>query len=168
MKRYAANIITGCRIAFSILMLTVPVFSFWFYAMYLAGGVTDMIDGTVARRTNSVSAFGSRLDTLADFVFISSALIKILPAVDVPKWSLAWTFVIAMIKIVSAALGLIRSKRILVEHTVMNKITGFLLFLLPLTFGCIEIRYSALGVCSIATAAAIQEARYMRKGIEVR
>ncbi len=168
MKRYAANIITGCRIAFSILMLISPVFLFRFYAMYLAGGVTDMIDGTVARRTNSVCVLGSRLDTLADFAFVSSALIKILPAVEVPKWSLAWTLVIAIIKITGAALGLIHGKRLLVEHTVMNKITGFLLFLLPLTLGCIEIRYSAFGACSMATAAAIQEAHYMRKGIEVR
>ena len=41
MKRYMENIITGCRMIFSIGLLMFPVFSFWFYVMYLAGGITD-------------------------------------------------------------------------------------------------------------------------------
>ena len=146
---------------FSIWMLMFPAFSFWFYVLYSASGITDMIDGTVARKTDSVSEFGSRLDTVADFVFLLSALIKILPAADLPKWSLVWFFVIAVIKIANIALGFIRNKRFFAEHTVMNKITGFLLFLLPLTFAFIEIRYSVFAVCFTATAAAIQEVYYI-------
>ena len=98
MKRYAANIITGCRIAFSILLLMFPVFSFRFYAMYLASGITDMIDGTVARKTNSASASGSRFDTIADAVFLVSALLKLLPEIEFPAWALTWIVVIAVIK----------------------------------------------------------------------
>lgn len=71
MKRYAANIITGFRIVFSILLLMFPAFSSGFYFMYLACRITDMIDGAVARKINSVSSFGSRLDSLADFIFMS-------------------------------------------------------------------------------------------------
>ena len=141
--------------------------SFWFYAMYLAGGITDMIDGTVARKTDSASAFGSHFDAAADIAFLSSALIKILPAIDVPKWSFAWIFVIAVIKIVNITLWFIRNKSFFAEHTIMNKITGFLLFLLPWTFAWIEIRYSIITVCSIATVAAIQEGYDIQKGIEV-
>ena len=58
-----ANIITGCRILCSIILLLVPVFSPPFYFLYLMAGFTDMIDGAVARKTNTVSEFGSRLDT---------------------------------------------------------------------------------------------------------
>lgn len=166
MKRYAANIITGSRIIFSILMLSFSVFSFWFYVMYCVGGVTDMIDGRIARKTKSVSVFGSRLDTFADFVFTLAALVKILPAIDVPKWFLVWIFVIAIIKIANIILGFIQKKGFIAEHTVMNKITGFLLFLLPLTFKLLDIRYSAV-VCLIATVAAMQEGYYTVKGIEV-
>lgn len=101
MKKYIANIITGCRIIFSVLMLCFPVVSAWFYVMYITGGFTDMIDGTIARKTNSVSKFGSHLDTLADFVFISLALIKILPVIDIPHWILKWIFIIAIIKIIN-------------------------------------------------------------------
>lgn len=167
MKQYAANIITGWRIVFAALMLAFPVFSSWFYATYLAGGVTDMIDGTVARKTNSVSAFGSRLDSVADFVFVASALVRILPAIHVPRWLLAWIFVIAVIKAANIVSGFIRNRRFIAEHTVLNKLTGFSLFLLPLMFPFADIRYGTAAVCAMATAAAIQEGYYIEKGIEV-
>lgn len=54
-----------------------------------------MIDGTVARKTNTVSEFGSRLDTVADFIFVVVCLIKLLPILDVPVWLCIWTGVIA-------------------------------------------------------------------------
>ncbi len=167
MKRYAANIITGFRIVFSVLLLMLPAFSSGFYAMYLAGGITDMIDGAVARKTNSVSSFGSRLDSFADFIFMLSVLVKILPAIDIPIWALLWTVVIAIVKIAGNLAGFVLNKKILVEHTVMNKITGFMLFLLPFTFSFIELQFGLFVVCFVATAAAIQESYYLQKGIEV-
>ncbi len=167
MKRCAANIITSLRIVFSILLLIFPTFSFWFYVMYLAGGITDMIDGTVARKTNSVTPFGSRLDTFADLVFVLSALAKILPAADIPKWALIWTSVIAAVKIAGNILGFVRNRKFLAEHTVMNKITGFMLFMLPLSFPFVELRFSLFAVCSMATAGAVQEAYCLQKGIEI-
>ena len=39
----------------------------------------------------------------------------------------------------------------------MNKATGALLFLLPLTVSCIDLRYTAPIVCAVATFAALQE-----------
>jgi CDP-diacylglycerol--glycerol-3-phosphate 3-phosphatidyltransferase len=68
MKKHIANIITGSRIVLSLPLLFLPLSSAWFYALYLLCGFTDMIDGTVARRTNSASEFGARLDTVSDFV----------------------------------------------------------------------------------------------------
>ena len=167
MKRYVANIITSLRIVFSILLLMFPAFSSAFYAMYLAGGITDMIDGAVARKTNSVSSFGSRLDSLADFIFMLSALAKILPAIDIPKWALCWAAAIAIIKLASNLAGFVRNKKFLAEHIVMNKITGFMLFLLPFSFAFLELHYSLFAVCFVASAAAIQESYYLQKGIEV-
>ena len=43
----------------------------------------------------------------------------------------------------------------------MNKITGLLLFLLPLTFPVIDLNYSGIAVCTIASIAAIQESFYI-------
>ena len=61
-----ANILTSCRILCSIPLLIFPAFSPWFYAIYLISGFTDMIDGAIARKTNTVSEFGSKLDTVAE------------------------------------------------------------------------------------------------------
>ena len=84
MKKQLANIITGVRIIGSIALLFFPVFSFGFYAIYLLCGFSDMIDGTIARKTNTVSEFGSKLDTAADLVFVAVCLIKVLPLLHIP------------------------------------------------------------------------------------
>ncbi len=162
-----ANIVTSCRILFSGLILFSPVFSAWFYTLYLLCGFTDMVDGTIARITNTDSKFGARLDSLADFIFVVAALIKLLPTMHIPQWLWIWVAVIAIIKIYNIVSGLICSKRLIVEHTIMNKITGFLLFLLPMTLTFIKLEYSAVVVCFIATFSAIQEGYYIRKGKEI-
>ena len=69
-----ANIITGFRVLISIALLFCPVFSPVFYILYLTGGLSDMIDGTIARKMNTVTEFGARFDTAADFVFVVVSL----------------------------------------------------------------------------------------------
>ena len=69
-----ANVITGLRILVSAVLLFCPVFSPIFYVLYLIAGLSDMVDGVIARKTNSVSEFGSRLDGVADFVFVAVCL----------------------------------------------------------------------------------------------
>lgn len=157
-----ANIITSCRILCSIILLFFPAFSPAFYILYLTAGFTDMIDGTVARKTNTVSAFGSKLDTVADAVFVVTCLIKLLPVMDIPLWLWIWIVIISGIKIINVVSGFICRKNFVAEHTVMNKVTGVLLFLLVLTLKFIELKYSAVAVCAIATFAAIQEGYYIR------
>ena len=120
-----------------------------------------MVDGVVARKTNSVSEFGARLDTTSDFIFFSVTFIKLLPIIHIPKWIWAWIVVIAIIKIFNVILGFAYTKKLISLHTVMNKITGLLLFLLPPTLQFIEIKYSFAVVCIIATIAAIQELCYI-------
>lgn len=168
MRKHIANIVTSCRIIFSILMLFFPAFSSWFYVMYLLCGLTDMVDGTIARKTNTVSTFGARLDTIADFIFVSAALVKLLPVMNIPGWLWIWIMIIAVIKIVNIISGFVCTKKLVAEHTVMNKITGLLLFLLPLTLFFIELKYSAVAVCTIATFSAVQEGHYIRTGREIK
>ena len=161
MKKQIANIVSSCRILLSITLLFCPVFSVCFYGIYLLCGFTDMVDGTVARKTNSVSEFGARLDTTSDFLFFAVTLIKLLPIIHIPKWIWVWIVVIAIIKIFNVILGFIYTKKLISLHTVMNKITGLLLFLIPLALQFIEIKYSFAVVCIVATIAAIQELCYI-------
>jgi hypothetical protein len=54
-----ANTITLFRIAAGIVLLFCPVFSPAFYALYIAAGLSDMLDGFVARKTDTVSKLGT-------------------------------------------------------------------------------------------------------------
>ena len=64
-----ANIITGIRIVCSIALLFFPVFSPAYYTLYIVAGVSDMIDGAIARKTDTVSDYGSKLDTAAELAY---------------------------------------------------------------------------------------------------
>ena len=70
-----ANVITGLRILVSAVLVFCPVFSPAFYALYLIGGLSDMADGIIARKTDSVSEFGSRFDSNLDRDSIQSLIL---------------------------------------------------------------------------------------------
>ena len=167
MKKYIANIITGSRIIFSLPLLFIPLSSAWFYVFYLFCGLTDMIDGTIARKTETSSKFGARLDTIADFIFMFVCSIKILPLIPIPIWLWVWIIVVALIKIFNIALVFIHKKKLISIHSVLNKTTGFALFLLPLSLAFVETTYSVVTVCVLATIAAMQEVYCIAKGQEV-
>jgi CDP-diacylglycerol--glycerol-3-phosphate 3-phosphatidyltransferase len=168
MTKHLANILTGCRIFGSILLLFFPAFSLPFYITYILCGFSDMIDGIVARKTNSTSEFGSQLDTIADFIFVVVSLFKLLPAIHIPQWLWIWGGVIAVIKISNIIGGYVLKKQFISIHTTMNKIAGFLLFLLPLVIPFLKTDCVVVAVCSIATLSAIQEGVYILKprGVE--
>lgn len=161
-----ADIITGSRIIFSIAILFIPPLSPMFYILYGASGLTDIIDGAVARKTNTVSVFGAKIDTIADFILVAVCLIKLLPILDIPVWLWIWIAVIALIKVINIISGYVMQKKWIAPHTVMNKITGALCFLLPFTLEFIDLKYSAVVVCAAATFAAIQEGHFIRTGRE--
>ena len=161
-----ANTITLFRIAVSIVLLFCPVFSSAFYTLYIAAGLSDMLDGFVARQTDTVSKLGARLDMIADLVFVVVCLIKLLPVLRIPAWLYAWIGIIALIKVVNIIFGFVVQRKFVAIHSVMNKATGALLFLLPLTIPAVGLKYSAVVVCAAATFAAIQEGYFIRTGRE--
>ena len=159
-----ANVITGLRILVSMGLLFSQVFSPIFYGLYLIAGLSDMADGIIARKTNSVSEFGSRFDSIADFVFVAVCLIKVLPVMDIPIWLYVWTAVIALMKIINIISGYVMQKRYAALHTTMNKVTGILLFMLPPTLSIVPLIYTGIPICSVATFAAVQEGHFIRTG----
>ena len=165
-KAGSANLITGTRILCSIALLFCQTFSPPFFALYIIAGLTDMIDGTVARKAGTVSEFGAKLDTMADFALVAACLIKLVPVLELPVWLWLWIGGIALIKMINIASGCVVKKKLITEHTAMNKVTGVLLFILPLTLQTVDLRISGSLVCAIATFAAIQEGHYIRTGRE--
>ncbi len=157
MKKYAAHGITGLRILSSMLLLFFPVYSLGFYLCYLLCGLTDIADGAVARHFRSASAFGAKFDTVADFMFAATAMMKLLPTLAIPIWLLWWIILIAVMKGTNLIVGFLRRGQLAAVHNGMNKATGTLLFLLPFTFSFVKVEYSAIIVCLMATVSAVLE-----------
>jgi CDP-diacylglycerol--glycerol-3-phosphate 3-phosphatidyltransferase len=85
------------------------------------------------------------------------ALIKFVPHLHIPVWLWIWIGIIAMIKLGNVVWGFIRTKKLISPHTVLNKITGLLLFILPVTISFVDLTYTFPIVCTLATVAAIHE-----------
>ena len=134
-----------------------------FWALYLLCGLSDVLDGAVARSTGTMSLLGERLDTIADIIFVAVWIVLFIPAMNVGRWLWIWTGVIALIKVVNIISGLAMKKGFVAKHTPANKATGILLFLLPMVilWEVIKVPYIVL-VCLLATFAAIQEGHLIR------
>ncbi len=156
------NIITVFRAIGAIGLLFFGVESPIFWVIYFACGISDMLDGYLARKMNATSEFGAKIDTIADIIFVVVCIIKLLPILEIPNWLWIWVGVIAIIKIINIVSGFVVQKKFVTVHSIMNKITGFLLFAFPLTLSLIDLKYSAAVVCIFATFAAIQEGHFIR------
>ena len=134
-----------------------------FWTLYLLCGLSDVLDGALARATGTVSRLGERLDTIADIIFVAVWIALFIHAMNVGRWLWIWTGVIALIKVVNVISGLAMKKGFVVKHTIANKATGILLFLLPMIIHWESIKIpSIVLICLLATFAAVQEGHLIR------
>ena len=131
-----------------------------FWTIYVLCGISDMIDGWLARRLHAESRTGSILDSIADLSFVICSAIQLLPTLSIPAWLWIWAGIIVIIKIVNQILSLFIIKRFCFPHTIANKLTGFLLFIAVPTINWSIIPIAI--VAAIATVAAIQEGHLIR------
>ncbi|MDO4816035.1 MAG: CDP-alcohol phosphatidyltransferase family protein [Bacillota bacterium] len=158
-----ANGVTISRILFSILMLGLPSSSGAFAALYLLCGATDVLDGFLARRLHTESEKGERLDSAADLVFAAVYAVKVLPALQIPLWIWVWTALIAVEKTAGILQRRKGEGRLHIEHSAANKLTGLLIFLLPLISNFADVKYGAAIACATASFAATEELLELKK-----
>lgn len=156
-----ANYISVSRIIMSIILFVTETFSIAFYIIYIYCGISDMLDGFVARKSKNESKIGARLDSASDIIFVIVAMIKILPILNLTNRIIIWVVFIVFIKIVNVTFGYIYYKKIVLPHTIANKITGFILFIAPFIIGNTNPIIFEIIICSIATFAAVQEGHYI-------
>lgn len=155
--RHLADSLTISRTVAALLMLAWPAYGIPFWVLYIWGGLSDMLDGPVARWTGSASQRGAFWDSLSDLAFLIACLIKLLPVIHLPVWIWIWTGAIAVLKMLHMAYGWIRHHRLMMPHTLWNRITGLFLFLLPILSLWIPMTIPAIVTCAVATIAAMQE-----------
>ena len=131
-----------------------------FWLIYGLCGISDMLDGYLARKLHAESKAGAVLDSVADLCFVACSAIKLLPVLQIPSWLWIWAGVIVLIKLVNQVSALAAYKRLCFPHTGANKLTGLLLFLsVPMTFWSV---IPIAIVAGVATFAAIQEGHLIR------
>jgi CDP-diacylglycerol--glycerol-3-phosphate 3-phosphatidyltransferase len=159
-ETHLPNVISVLRIAGSISLLFCDVRGWPFWSLYVLGGLSDIIDGWLARKLHAESKTGAILDSVSDIVFVACCAISLLPVLEIPMWLWIWAGVIVIIKIVNQISSLVVCKRFCFPHTLANKLTGFLLFLMVPTMFWSMIPISI--VASLATFAAVHEGHYIR------
>lgn len=141
----------------SLVLLATDPFSVTFYIIYIYCGLSDILDGFIARKSKNKSKAGALLDSAADLTLVVVALVKILPRLNLANKIIVWIILIVLIKIANMIYGYILHKKILLPHTTLNKITGLVLFVSPfIIINTNPIAFEII-ICSIATIAAIQE-----------
>ena len=157
-----ADLMTISRIFLSIILLFLPFPSLPFLALYIAGGVTDMADGFVARATGTAGARGAKLDSLADGVFFLSSSIKIFPSLCLLPLLWAPVMIVLLVRVANLLHSFFKGREPL--HTTADKIAGFLLFLLPLSLGFVPVMLSASVVIAVVLFAAVEETVLLWRG----
>ena len=122
-----ANCITVSRMLFSLCLFAFSPYSVPFAVMYLLCGISDIMDGFLARKLHTESNIGECLDSIADLFFAVVYALKILPLLNVPYWIWIWTAIIAVTKITGIVIASGKVHQLVIEHSFGNKLTGLLL-----------------------------------------
>lgn len=156
--RNLPNLLSCLRIAGSILLLLLPAMQPAFYVVYAACGLSDMLDGFLARRLGVASRLGSILDSAADLLFLCVSALKIVPQYRFPFW--VWVAVcgILFVRLCTLFIVFAKSRRLTLPlHTNANRLTGLLLYLFaPILNSCMG-SCLLIVLCCVAAFAAVQE-----------
>ena len=159
MVKHIPNIITILRFLGAGCLLLCNPAGAAFWVIYGLCGISDMVDGYLARKLHAESKTGAVLDSVADICFVTCCAIRLIPVIQIPSWLWIWAGIIVVIKLVNQVLALIVCKGFCFPHTKANKLTGFLLFLsVPTVFWSIV---PIAIVAVVATFAAIQEGQFI-------
>ena len=158
--KHIPNILSALRILGAICLLFFSPAGVAFWIIYGLCGISDMLDGFLARKLHAESQAGAVLDSVADICFVACCAIKLFPVLQIPTWLWIWAGVLVLIKLVNQISALVVCKRFCFPHTLANKVTGLLLFIsVPMAFWSI-IPIAIVAV--VATFAAIQEGHFIR------
>jgi len=162
MLKQIPNFLSSLRILGAVGLLFFSPSSSAFWAIYILCGISDMLDGFLARRLHAESEIGAKLDSISDLIFVLVCIYKLIPIVDVPSWIWIWVGFVAFTKVTNIISSLVVYKKILFPHTIANKVTGFLLFVLIPVLILTGSLIPTVVLCAVATFAAAQEGHLIR------
>ncbi len=97
----------------------------WAIWLFLAAGLSDALDGFIAKRFSLTTRIGALLDPLADKLLVAASVI-VLAGLGLMPWWLALTVVVRDAVIVSGAIAFhVRSGRVEMAPSVLSKVNTF-------------------------------------------
>lgn len=155
--KYLPNLITCLRFVGAAALLFIPPLSLGFFIIYGLCGLTDVLDGSIARRCGSVTKLGAALDSAADLALFVCTVIVFLPLLDIPLWLIIWTGAIFLLRCATAVTGFVKFRALAFIHTVANKVSGVCIFLFPLWYVIFGLPYTGALLCGVASVSAVEE-----------
>ena len=144
-----ANRLTLSRLALTVLFVAL-LSSSWHYAgtaalvIFLIAGLTDFIDGEIARRYGVITNFGKLMDPLVDKIMVAAAFISLVPLKAVPAWAattvVARDFLITGLRLMASAKGRILPAESLGKQKTSWQIVTIIFFLALLSIA--ELQYA--------------------------
>lgn len=160
--KHLPNFITALRFLGALGLLFSDVGGVAFWLIYFVCGLSDMVDGFLARKLHCESKTGALLDSLADLAFVVCCCIKLIPILALPHWLWFWGAAIVAIKVINQISAIVMYKKCRFPHTIANKAAGLLLFIgVPLTV-FLESVVPMVIIAVVATFAAVQEGHFIR------
>lgn len=151
------NFISVSRIFFSLALILVKPLSSTFYIIYIICGFSDIMDGFIARKTGTTSAFGAKLDSVADMIMIGVLLFLLYPIINPKIEIIICVILIGTIRLIAMIVALKKYKTFASIHTYGNKITGIILFLFPILIPYIQTTILMYVICIVASISATEE-----------
>ena len=158
-KMNLPNGITAARMAGTAALLLVRPLTPGFYILYTLTGLTDVLDGWIARRTGTASDFGARLDSAADLLFYAVVLCRLFPILDVRMPPEIWYAVggVLLLRLLGYAVAAVRYRRFAALHTKLNKLTGLCVFSIAYLLDSPALVPVCCLICLLASIAAGQD-----------
>src|ERR1051325_11146504 len=143
-----ANRLTMSRLLLTVIFVA-ALNSSWQYGrtvaliVFLLAGISDFVDGEIARRYGIVTNFGKLMDPLVDKIMVAAAFISLVPLKAVPAWAattvVARDFLITGLRMMAGSKGKILPAERLGKQKTSWQIVTVIFFLGLLSFS--ELRY---------------------------
>lgn len=154
-----ADILTILRISGTIFLVALRPLSASFFLLYSLTGLTDVLDGWIARKTKTASEFGAKLDSIADLLFYAVMLFRVFPSLWNSLPGNIWYAVatIGVIRILAYLIAAVKYRRFAALHTYLNKLTGMAVFLVPFLLVTNYATVFCWAVCLVAALSSSEE-----------
>lgn len=149
--KHIPNALSIARILLALALLPITYFTesgalgLAFMIVYISAGLTDMVDGRIARKFGWTSKIGANLDGSADYFFIAVALVTIVPALDFNLLSYGIIIGFVALKVFGMIVGYLHYGQLMMMHTRLSKFGAFAAFLFPIVYVLID-HFAAAGV----------------------